>query len=278
MAAFCSRLRRACFRIHRRGARQEIVDVETFQRRRHEADRAHDRGAAAHPIVHRETRQPSVLLRVFVQLAADAGDRDRMFSEIQTRLLITRGGFQHPIARLFRAAGFRDHHRQRVREMIADLVEGAIESIGVRVIEEINIERIGGVAERVGDELRPERRAADADQEDVLEALSVLRRDFSAVHVGRELFDARVGFIDVRAQLGSGREFGIAEPVMPDHPPFVRVRDCARLQFAHGGERFLDAFLHRSEEIIRKTHAADVDREIEIIVAQEIFLKPRPER
>ena len=65
---------------------------------------------------------------------------------------------------------------------------------------------------------------------------------------------------------------------MSDHSPFVRVRDRACFDFAHGGKRFLNAFLHRSEKIIRKAHSADVDREIEIIVAQKILLKPRPER
>src|SRR5437762_1640425 len=107
--------------------------------------------------MHWETRQPSIFFRVFVQLAPDARDCDRMFSKIQTRLLITRGGFQHPIARLFRAAGFRNDYRERVSEVMADLVEGPIKSVGVRVIEEINIEWVGRVAERVGNELRSER-------------------------------------------------------------------------------------------------------------------------
>jgi hypothetical protein len=282
MAAFWSailvRLRRACFRIHRRGARQETIDVKTLQRRGHEADRAHDRGATADPIVHRETRQPSVFLRIFVQLTAHARDRDGVLAEIQTRLLITRGCFQHPVARLFRAAGFRNHYHQGVREMVADPVEGAIKSVGVRVIEEKNIERIGGVAERVGDELRPEGGPADPDQEKVFETLAVLWRDFSSVDGGGELFNARVGFIDVRAQFRSWSEFGITEPVMADHPSFIRVRDRARLQLAHGGDRLFHAVLHCSEEIIRKTHSADIDGEVEIGIAQEILLKPGPER
>ena len=243
MAAFCSVVRRACFRIHRRGAGQKIVDVETLQRRRHQAHRAHDRSAAADPIVHGKARQPAVLLRVLVQLAADAGDGDRMFSEIQTRLLITRRCFQHPVARFFRAAGFRNHHRQRVRKMIADLVEGAVEPVGVRVIEKINIERIGGVAERVGDELRSERRTADADQEDMLEASLLLRRDLSRYgHRPRiALIRALVSSMSARSS-AIGREFGIAQPVVADHALFVRVRDRAGLELAHGGERLFDAF------------------------------------
>src|SRR5947207_11579867 len=112
----------------------------------------------------------------------------------------------------------------------------------------------------------------------MLEALSVLWRDFSAVHISGELFDVRIGLIDVRAQLGSWREFGIAEPVMPNHSPFVRVRDRARFQLSHGRKSFFDARLHCCEKIVRKFHAADVDGKIEIVVAKKVFLKSRPER
>ena len=201
-----------------------------------------------------------------------------MLPEIQPRVLITRGGFEHAIARLFRAAGFRDHHRQRVREMDAYLAQGAIESVGVRVIEKINIERIGGVVERVRNELWSERRATDADQEHMLEALSFLRCDFPALDIGRELFNARIGLIDIRTQLGSWREFGIAKPVMPDHSALVRICDRACFEFPHGGEGFLHAGMHFLEKTIRKTHSADVDGEVEIVVEQEIFLKSRPKR
>ena len=98
------------------------------------------------------------------------------------------------------------------------------------------------------------------------------------MHVGRELFDARVGLFDIGAQLRGRREVWIAQPVMADHSLFVRVRDRACLQFPHRGKRLVHARLHFFEKIIRKTHPADVDGEIEIVVAQKIFLKPRPER
>ena len=65
---------------------------------------------------------------------------------------------------------------------------------------------------------------------------------------------------------------------MPDHPLLIGVGDRARFQFAHRGKRLLHLRSHFLEKVIRKTHPADVDREIEIVVAQKIFLEARPER
>jgi hypothetical protein len=45
-----------------------------------------------------------------------------------------------------------------------------------------------------------------------------------------------------------------------------------------GRERLIDLSLHFAEKSFRKFHPADVDREIEIVVAQEIALKMLPER
>ena len=67
------------------------------------------------------------------------------------------GGLQHSVARLFCAAGFGNHYAQGVREMIADPGEHAIEAVRVRVVEEVNVQRIVGLAEGVGDKLWSER-------------------------------------------------------------------------------------------------------------------------
>ena len=80
MAAFLSRsASRVCASIAAAPG-EKTVDVEALQRCRQKSDRAHHRSAAADPIEHREARQPAVLLRVVIQLAARARDRDRMLS------------------------------------------------------------------------------------------------------------------------------------------------------------------------------------------------------
>ena len=63
---------------------------------------------------------------------------------------------------------------------------------------------------------------------------------------------------------------------MADHPFFIWVGNRARFQLAHGRERLVDLRPHFGEEIVRKFHPADVDGKIEVVVTQEILLKPLP--
>jgi hypothetical protein len=165
-----------------------------------------------------------------------------------------------------------------VREVLPQPMEDAVESVRVRVIEEGNVHRIGRLAERVGDKLRPEGGAADPDKQDVLEFFSTWRRDLPRVDIGRELPDARIRFLDIRAQLGRWREFRIAQPVMANHSVLVRVGDRARLEFAHGRESLLHERSHFAKKAFVETHPADVEGEARIIVTQKMFLKTRPER
>ncbi len=64
---------------------------------------------------------------------------------------------------------------------------------------------------------------------------------------------------------------------MPDHAVFIRVGDRSSLQLLHllagpvGNER------HAGEIVIGKIHAADIHRDPEIVVAEEILLEPAPE-
>ena len=58
-------------------------------------------------------------------------------------------------------------------EVLADPVEDAIESVRVGVIEKVDIHRIGRLAERVGDELRPKGGTADADEQNMFEAFAL---------------------------------------------------------------------------------------------------------
>ncbi len=201
-----------------------------------------------------------------------------MFAEVQTRPGEARLGFQHAVAGFLGAAGFRNHHDQGVIEILADFPEDPVEAVGIGVVEEINRHQIARRPERIRDELRPERGAADPDQENALEWLAARRRDAAHVNVGGELLYSlpRVG--DLAAQLVVRRELRIAQPVMADHALFVGVGDGAGLQLAHGGESSLDLRLHLFEKAIRKPHPADVDRKAEVVVAQVILLKTLPER
>ena len=65
---------------------------------------------------------------------------------------------------------------------------------------------VAGAAERVGHELRAERRAADADHEQVAEALGARRPDPPVVHAGGEVEDARLRVADRGGDLRRGRQ------------------------------------------------------------------------
>ena len=104
------------------------------------------------------------------------------------------------------------------------------------------------------------------------------RRDPADVHIRGEFLDARVGLLDVGAQLVVRRELRVAQPIVADHAVLVGVGDAAGFEVAHRGERFLDLRLHLFEEAVGKAHPADVHRKAEIVVAQVVLLKSLPKR
>ena len=63
---------------------------------------------------------------------------------------------------------------------------------------------------------------------------------------------------------------------MTDHSILRGIGDCSRLQFPHRSKRMLDLRSHLFEQIVRKFHPADVERETELTMLQEISLKSLP--
>src|SRR5437588_11229032 len=162
--------------------------------------------------------------------------------------------------------------------MRVNLIADTIESIRIGVVEEINVQGILRSSERVRDELRTQCRTANPDGENMLKLFAAAAFDFSRMDISREFFDLRVRLFDLGAQLSIGRERRFAQPIMADHSFLVRIRDSACLQVAHGRECLVDLRLHLAEEIVRKSHPADVDRKSELVVTQKVLLKPLPKR
>ena len=201
-----------------------------------------------------------------------------MLRKIQTGSFETRFSLQHSVARFFCAAGFRNHDNDCAVQLIVDLVEDAVEAIWISVVEKVNAERIFCRAERISDEFWPQCRAADANGKNVLKFFFAAVFNFSAMDIGREFLDARIGRLYLATQVSVRREVGFAQPVVADHSLFVRIRNFALFQTAHRRERLVDLRPHFLEEIVRKFHPADVDRETEIVVAKKVLLKALPER
>ncbi len=64
---------------------------------------------------------------------------------------------------------------------------------------------------------------------------------------------------------------------MANHAFLIGIGDRSRFELFHRSERLFDPRLHLLEEIIRKSHPADIDGNIEIAVVQKILLKTLPE-
>ena len=111
----------------------------------------------------------------------------------------------------------------------------------------------------------------------MLKGLSILSRNFSGVNISRECLDPFDRLFDLGANFRSGRQGWIPQPIMSDHSLFGRIRDCPGFQRSHCCERFIDLRPHLLKEIIWEFHPADVERETEVPVIQEVPLKTLPE-
>src|SRR6185436_17423320 len=111
--------------------------------------------------------------------------------------------------------------------------ERAVDTLRIGVVEEMQAHRRVTRRESVGEELRTERRSADADRKNVAEALAVGRGDAARVHTAREALDPRERVLDREPELVAGRECWIAQPVVADHALLVDVGVRAALELRH---------------------------------------------
>ena len=258
------------------GARagQHGVDVQPLQRGGQQAHGGKLARPAAHPVPHRETRQPAVLGRELIQLAACARHGHGVFAELQPRAFIRGPRLQHSVTRLLGAARFRDDHAEGAAQIRADFAQHLVHAVRVRVVEEEHAQLVRRrLAQRLRDELRTEGRAADADDQHILKR-PLRAANGAVVNLPRELFDRCDGVVDFRAQGGRGREGRMTQPVMPHHALLVRIGEATALQRLHGRVGRLQTWLHLREKIFGEIHPAQVERQPERRVIGEMFLEP----
>ena len=231
-------------RVHLRRARQQGLGVDALQRRGHQSDGPHHARAAAHPVPHREAGEEARRDRLAVELAAGAGDGDRLGPEPQARGLPAGLGLAQGVARLGGAAGLGHHDDQGAVEAVAEARPRAVEAVRVGVVDEMDAEPVGRAAERVGQQLGTERRAADADDEEVGEGAS-RTADLARVDPRRERRDVPPGRPDGRGDLGGRGELGRAQPVVADLAVLVGVGDRAGLELGRGAQRLGETAVER---------------------------------
>src|SRR4030095_1796521 len=100
--------------------------------------------------------------------------------------------------------------------------------------------------------------------------------DFSGVNVRRKSFDVLNCFFDLCAKFRVWRQRRIPQPVMTDHAFLSGIGDCSPLQLPHGRKCFLNPRPHFLEEVVQKSHPADVERKIEIAIVQKVLLETLP--
>ena len=138
--------------------------------------------------------QPLTLC-ILIQLAIRACDCDRVSAKIQSGPVKARFRFEHSVARFLGPAGFRNHDNERVIESRPDLPQDAVETIRIGVIEKEDVHLIARRSECVRDELRPERRTSDSDEQEVLEGPAAWGRDPANVDIGGKFLNARVSLL-----------------------------------------------------------------------------------
>ena len=185
-----------------------------------------------------------------------------MGGEGEAGLLPAERGFELAVARLWRAAGLRGHDCERGAKARTQRIEHAVDAVGVGVVDEMNPEFVRLAAERVGDELRAEGRAADADAEEVGELASGAF-DLAGVHLCGEAGNGVDGGLHFGGNLRVGRELRSTQPVVADHALLVWIGDGAFFERSHVGERLGHGWAHLLGETSRGRGTAEVERDAE---------------
>src|SRR5262245_58681437 len=104
-----------------------------------------------------------------------------------------------------------------MRQPFPQPLEDPVKAVGISVVEKVNLHLIARRAKCVGDQLWPESRPSDSNDQDALEWLPARGRDAPNVDIGGEFQNAFVGLYDVGAQFVVRRELRSAKPIMADH-------------------------------------------------------------
>jgi hypothetical protein len=121
----------------------------------------------------------------------------------------------------------------------------------------------------LGNELRAQRRSADADEQDLLEVPPVRCRDRAGVDILCEFLERSNRLGDGFFQLFRRRETCVAQPVVTDHAAFIGVGDGAGLDRYHISEGFGDFRREGFHVIWFDVHQGEIDGKTELWVAEE---------
>ena len=183
------------------GAVKQCQDVDSLEGGRQQSDGRRYRGAAADPIPHGEAFDPTFRNSNFIQFATVAGHSHGITGKFQSGFFVGGLCLQHTVAGLLGGTALGDHHNQSTGQVSAQFPEDPVHAVRIGVIQEVWFHRILRRGEGVSHELRTEGRTADADHQEVSEAITRRCRQFSRMHPVAEPRNLRNGVINLLAQI-----------------------------------------------------------------------------
>src|SRR2546423_290725 len=94
---------------------------------------------------------------------------------------------------------------------------------------------------------------------------------------GGEFFDGRDSGFDLMRDLRCRRQARVAQPIVADHPIFIRVGESAFFELSHLFETSTNPGGHGSDPILSEVHSTEIDREFDLWEFAIIFFEPFPE-
>ena len=148
---------------------------------------------------------------------------------------------------------------------------------GISIVKKVGSNRgLPFIDEGGGRQLWSEGAAADANDQETRKRTTAGCGDGAGMDGGGKGFTGGDVPFDFGLQGRGGGECGGAQPVMADHPTFVRIGNRTGFQRGHFSECLGAKGRHAIEKVRVKPHAAHVQREAGGGVAEEIVLKVLP--
>ncbi len=184
-----------------------------------------------------------------------------MTAEVESGTPVGGLGLEHPVARFRSSAGLRDHHRQSPPQLTVEAGQHRVHAVRIGVVEEENPHPVApGMSEGMGDKLRPQGRPSDPDHQQVGEPAGSARES-AGMNPRRDPLDLRQRRLDLARHLRGRSQAGGSQPVVADHPLFVRIGYGARFELSHFHEGLLQRGLHAGQERVGNAETTQIEAE-----------------
>jgi hypothetical protein len=132
------------------------------------------------------------------------------------------------------------------------------------------------VLERANHQSRAKTTASDPNPQDFRKRNSARGLDLTLNNSTAKSLDVIDFTRDVASKVIGRSQLGIPQPVVPDLPLFIGIRNGTRLKLMHGSEGTIHGWLQRLKLRSIEVHSADIQPQPKIVVIPEEITKPLP--